>query len=642
MRAQGLRRARAGLVALGAIAGGLMFGAVPVLAAPEAPVTTSPATSITHSSAVLEGVLNPHAVAEAGWYFAYSPGAVCGGAFSTGGGEVDGEAVAEHAEATGLEPARKYVFCLVATNERGEFTRGNEASFETSPLAPEVIKGSESASGVTPFEVQLGAVLNANNEETHYSFEYSTAATGETLEGTIVTIGGKSAIPPLEFGGRGVGVSGGHALEPAKMYFYRVVAVNATGTAKGKVESFTTPAATAPLVASETASTRSTTASVAATVNPDHQETTCVVQYLTEAEFLHSGYATPESVPCQPSGPGLGEGDAPVEVSASLTGLEPATVYHYRVVATDKTGETKSTDATFRTHVLPPSATTGGTSEVTYNTATVTGTVIPGSTGTGADTHWCVQYGTIEDGSEYDLGSLPLLSGDAGEGTSPVAVSMQLTGLEPGATYRYRLVAVNALGESLESIACGTEGGQETDGAEATVTTPGAPPPPLATTGPATAVAQNAATISGTIDPQGSRTSYEFQLGLDTTYGAQVYGEAGEGSEPGTFYLPLAGLQPETTYHYRIVAISSNGSTVYGVDETFATTAYPTESLIPPGSAPLIPTPVFAFPAPVTETPTGAGTTKVKKKAKKKARKKKAGKGRKASTHRHAGTRRNG
>ncbi len=625
---------------LGMLAGGLVFGAVPALGAPEAPVTASPAQSITDSSAVLEGVLNPHASAKAGWYFAYSPGAECAGAFTAGGGEVDGEAVAEHAEATGLEPARKYMFCLVATNELGESSRGNEVSFETPPLAPQVLAGSENASNVTPFEEELGATLNANNEETHYSFEYATKATGETLEGTIATVDGESVIPPLEFGARGVGVSSGHALEPAKTYFYRVVAVNATGTTKGKVESFTTPAVSAPAVASQSVSAGSTTASIAATVNPDYQETTCVVQYLSEAEFLQSGYATPKSVPCQPSGPGIGEGDTPVEVSASLAGLEPAAGYHYRIVATNNTGETKSTDATFRTHALPPSATTAGVSEVTYNTATVTGTVDPNSTVPGSDTHWCFQYGTVES-AEYNLGSLPLLAGDAGQGTSPVAVSVKLTGLEPGATYRYRLVAVNALGEGLESTACGTEGGQETDGAEATVTTPGTLPAPQSTTGSATGVAQNTATISGTIDPRGTRTSYEFQLGLDTSYGAQVYGEAGEGSEPESFSLPLASLQPETTYHYRIVAISGSG-TIYGADETFTTAGYPTESLISPGSAPLIPTPVFAFPAQTSQTTKTNATTVKKKTKKKKTHKDKAGKGRKASTHRHVSKRRNG
>ena len=46
-------------------------------AAPEAPETLSPAESITATTAVLEGVLNPNAEANTGWYFDYSTEAKC-------------------------------------------------------------------------------------------------------------------------------------------------------------------------------------------------------------------------------------------------------------------------------------------------------------------------------------------------------------------------------------------------------------------------------------------------------------------------------------------------------------------------------------------------------------------------------------
>ena len=72
----------AGLAACCMLAGGSLLMAGPALAAPEPPVTASPATSITATSAVLEGVLNPRAsvTANAGWYFAYSSELSCMGA----------------------------------------------------------------------------------------------------------------------------------------------------------------------------------------------------------------------------------------------------------------------------------------------------------------------------------------------------------------------------------------------------------------------------------------------------------------------------------------------------------------------------------------------------------------------------------
>ncbi len=242
-----------------------------------------------------------------------------------------------------------------------------------------------------------------------------------------------------------------------------------------------------------------------------------------------------------------------------------------------------------------PTATTEAASEVTFDAATLQGAVLPGGSEAASDTRWCFEYGTIAS-SEYNLGSVPLLPGDAGMGTSGVPVSVRVSGLEPASTYRYRLVAVNALGTGLGSTACGTEGGQEADGAEGLLTTPVSIPAPLAVTGAASGVSQNAARIAGTVYPRGIPTTYEFQLGVDTSYGVQVFGAAGEGSEPVPASLSIEYLQPGTTYHYRLVAIGQGG-TSYGADATFTTPVFSTATLSAPAVTPLVATPVVAFPA---------------------------------------------
>lgn len=136
---------------------------------PQAPVTLSPAQSITATSEVLEGTLNPSVSAKDGWFFDYSNpgGSSCAeGPLATAlEPEVLGEALPEHAEATGLEPSTKYLFCMVARNEPGETERSaNEVSFTTSPSAPTVDGQSESA--VTPFDATLEGLVNPNNQET--------------------------------------------------------------------------------------------------------------------------------------------------------------------------------------------------------------------------------------------------------------------------------------------------------------------------------------------------------------------------------------------------------------------------------------------------------------------------------------------
>jgi hypothetical protein len=263
-----------------------------------------------------------------------------------------------------------------------------------------------------------------------------------------------------------------------------------------------------------------------------------------------------------------------------------------------------------------PSATTEGASEVSFDAATLNGTVDPDGLEAGSDTRWCFQYGA-GDVPGYNLGSVPVLAGDAGLGTGGVPVSVRVSGLQPGEAYRYRLVAVNWLGTGLGSTACGTAGGQEALGAEGIFTTPVALPGPLVETEIASNVSQNAATITGTVNPQGSRTSYEFQIGLDTSYGVQVFGQAGEGSEPVPVSLELQYLQPGTTYHYRLVAISPAG-TSYGADATLTTPVYPTSAIPPPASAPLLATPAVSFPTTPAET---TSTTRPKAKTKKKTKK---------------------
>jgi hypothetical protein len=83
-----------------------------------------------------------------------------------------------------------------------------------------------------------------------------------------------------------------------------------------------------------------------ATVNPEGSEvTSCVFEY-----GQTSSYGA--SLPCSPP-PGSGTGA--IAVAGSLSGLSPATIYHYRIVASNGGGTTESSDQTFTTGspVLP-------------------------------------------------------------------------------------------------------------------------------------------------------------------------------------------------------------------------------------------------------------------------------------------------
>jgi hypothetical protein len=101
---------------------------------------------------------------------------------------------------------------------------------------------------------------------------------------------------------------------------------------------------------------------------------------------------------------------------------------------------------------------------------------------------------------------------------------------------------------------------------------------PAVTTGPATNVGQTTATLTGTVDPQGATTTYHFEYGTSTSYGLKTADQQVSGGQSDV-HADLTGLTSDTTYHYRLVATNSDGTT-NGADRTLHTGA----PLGPPGA----------------------------------------------------------
>jgi hypothetical protein len=88
-------------------------------------------------------------------------------------------------------------------------------------------------------------------------------------------------------------------------------------------------------------------------------------------------------------------------------------------------------------------------------------------------------------------------------------------------------------------------------------------------------VSYASAVLAGSVNPNGSNTSYYFQYGLTKAYGSQTaIADAGSGSKAVPVRLAISGLQPLTVYHYRLVAVNSAGATI-GDDEKLLTTKVP-------------------------------------------------------------------
>jgi hypothetical protein len=98
---------------------------------------------------------------------------------------------------------------------------------------------------------------------------------------------------------------------------------------------------------------------------------------------------------------------------------------------------------------------------------------------------------------------------------------------------------------------------------------------PTVTTGKATGVTRSGASLFGTVNPNGSSTTYYFQWGLSPSYGFNGSPlAAGHGTVGRTVHESAGALESGTVYHYRIVATNQFGTTV-GADRSFKTAGNP-------------------------------------------------------------------
>ena len=144
-------------------------------------------------------------------------------------------------------------------------------------------------------------------------------------------------------------------LVPNTEYRYKVLTENKVGVGEGSEEAFTT-LPVLPVVDTGGASAATTdSASIAGTVNPansghsEQDEARYYFQYGGDTSYGKRTFPTPETV---------GEGTTPVEEQATLGGLAPGRIYHYRIVASNDNNGTPQfaygQDEQFTTAPAPP------------------------------------------------------------------------------------------------------------------------------------------------------------------------------------------------------------------------------------------------------------------------------------------------
>ena len=279
----------------------------------------------------------------------------------------------------------------------------------------------------------------------------SIEATEATLRATVDTHGADVAACKFQYGatmayeasvpcssppGRNYGPTQVSArlsgLSASSEYHFRILVEYATGSAAGLDAVFATSGRPPSVSTLAATAVTSSAATLNGSVNPNGPAVLqCSFEYGPTAAYG-------ASLPCSAT---PGSGTSSVVVFATLGGLGPGAVYHYRLRASTLNGSTDGADRTVTALPLTPTVSTGSATAVTATSATLTGTV----DSRGAPLSSCAFEFNSAD-SLLPCAVLPTA------GSGPAAVTANVSGLRPGTVFSYRLLATNAGGTGYAAI----------------------------------------------------------------------------------------------------------------------------------------------------------------------------------------------
>jgi len=313
-----------------------------------------------------------------------------------------------------------------------------------------------------------------------------------------------------------------------------------------------------------------TTAATAISSNAATLNGTTTPYGLSTAYWFEYGADTNYGICTQTNG--LATSTNLASLSCAIGGLASSAAVHFQLVVADDDGIQVGGDQSFMTlsNVPPPPPplpllVTLAATSVNANSAVLNGTIE--GNGSYAVAHF--QYGLD---TNYTSGE-PVFSYFTTQYYDVESFSYTLAGLAPNTTYHYQTFGFNCCEEGF--------------GGDQTFTTAAGPaqPPPTVGTLAASSVTKNSATLNGSANPNGGASTAFFEWGTDANYG-NITTQTGIGTAPqNDFQAFLSGLNSYTTYHYRIDAVNSGGTT-YGADESFTTVWAPVPpTLVSPGTS---------------------------------------------------------
>lgn len=292
----------------------------------------------------------------------------------------------------------------------------------------------------------------------------------------------------------------------------------------------------------------SDTATVSANVNANGSATTVEFEYGTRSDLSGSNTIVTATG---------ASGSSPTSISKNLEGLTPGTTYYYRVIATNSVGSTTGSILSF-TPIAAPVLTLIAASNI-GDTSTTLSALVNSKGGNTSSITFTYSTSSTFASDTYTATATP----STATGTTDVSVSKSIDLLTAGATYYFRISAINEAGTSVSSTLNFT-------------TTPA----PRVTTSDATSVTATSATLNGTVNPYGVATSeLIFQYSTISDLSSSVLSintspSSASNSSVNNLTAALTGLSTGTTYYYRTKATTANG-TNYGAIKSFTPKAAP-------------------------------------------------------------------
>jgi len=417
----------------------------------------------------------------------------------------------------GLQPNTTYHARCYATNEKGT-AYGEELTFTTTDGKPTVTTAA--VTNITATSATGGGNVTDEGATpvTERGICWSTSHE-PTTNGSHVQNGTGT-------GGFSCDMTG---LVPNETYYVRAYATNSQGTVYGAEVEFTAREGLPVVVTLDVTDITATSAKTHGKVTDQGGST------VTERGICWGTEPSPTI-----SGSHAQSGTGAGEYTVDMTGLAPGTKYYVRAYAINAQGMTYGEQKDFTTSATQPTLTMGSIDGTTVH-YTVTGS--GGATVTEHGICWSTSHSPTTSDSH------------ASGGTGTGSFEVELTDLEPGATYYIRAYATNSVGTAYSSeLSLTTEANL-----------------PTVTTGEVTNIGQTTAQGSGNVTNDGGAEVTERGVCWSTSHNPTISGShANSGTGVGGFTVSMTGLTANTKYYVRAYAKNSAG-VAYGNEVDFTT-----------------------------------------------------------------------